>query len=278
MTASNRKIRLQVIVSNDRIEMFDFEFCKARKVYVAYISKTFIRPLTYLCSFIVDDIPVLDSRYSTVYSGKCFYNKIDFSTLNKAEDEDDDEEEEGNKGKLCFKDESKFFNLKNIDFFRKKIEMDVKDEINTKNSKGFFARNGKNKGSNLSLSSLRKAEIKQAKRLQYVKSLSELLMKPPLKSILKVGAEGYTKKGSLEDERLSLQRKETQDSFGGEPEIYGFEGESRKPTSSVGFSSGIGFTIGQGKKNCIGEEGRKEKKPKKRVTIMADSVEVFDFK
>lgn len=191
MNASNRNIKLQIVVTNDKLVTYNFEFCKARNIYVAYIPKIAIAPLTYLCAFHVDGIPVLDSRYPTVYSGQCFYNKIDFSKLNKSSDSDDDDDDdldmtEKSNNNITFQNQSNFFNLKNIDHYRKKIQEDIQEEISQK-SNGFFTRSNKKNASNLSLNNLRKAEIRRTKKMQYVKSLSELLKKEPLKSILKNG-------------------------------------------------------------------------------------------
>lgn len=229
MNSSNRKVQLQIILSNDKMELYNFEFCKARKIYVAYIPKINFKPLTYLCSFVVDGIPVLDSRFPTVYSGQSFYNKIDFNKLNKiseSDDEEDDDGEDNDDTRVQFQDQSKFFNLKNIEFFRKKIEEDIKEEITSK-STGFFARNSKKSNSNLSLNNLRKTQIKKDKKLLYVKSLSELLKKAPLKSILKNPLYRDIEKERINEEKCQL---------------------------------------------------RLSIKPKKKVTILAQNVEIYDDK
>lgn len=246
MNAKNKNIHLHIVVSNDKINIYPFEFCKARQIYVAYVPKTDIFPTTYLCSFIIDGIPVLDSRYSTVYSGQNFYNKIDFKTLNKEneEDSDDEEDEEDSNNKVRFHNESKFFNLKNIDYYRKKIENDIKDEFKTGKS-SFFSRNNKKSGSNLSLNSLRKAEIKRSKKLQYVKSLSELLKKEPLKSILRTS---------------KIYRKDADNSDGS------FELSKTSKRNSISVSNHNDF--------CF----KTTNKIRKRVTILSDSVDVYENK
>jgi len=149
-----------------------------------------------LCSFIVNGVIVCDSRYPTVYSGKSFYNKIDFAQLNyESEDEEEDVQ-------------MHFFNLKNIDHYRQKIKEDIEEDKKTAFSKN-------KKGSNLSLTNLRKSEVKQAKKLLYVKSLSELLKKPPLKSILRKTTDNSfkMKKFLKEDNSIDLQERKSYDNF-----------------------------------------------------------------
>lgn len=171
----------RIFITNDEIANYDFEFCKIRKIYVCYIPKKEVNPHIFLCSFIVNNIAVLDSRYPTIYCGKSFYNKIDFKELEKEDSEEDENYDK--KNNVPFSD-NKFFNLKNIDFLRKKIEEDVKEELMYKGSKNNFSKIKKT-GSNLSLTSLKKAEISRAKKIQFNKSLTELFKKQPIKGILK---------------------------------------------------------------------------------------------
>lgn len=171
----------RIFITNDEIANYDFEFCKIRKIYVCYIPKKEVNPHIFLCSFIVNNIAVLDSRYPTIYCGKSFYNKIDFKELEKEDSDEDDNYDK--KNNVPFSD-NKFFNLKNIDFLRKKIEEDVKEELMFKGNKNNFSKIKKT-GSNLSLTSLKKAEISRAKKIQFNKSLTELFKKQPTKGILK---------------------------------------------------------------------------------------------
>lgn len=171
----------RIFITNNEIANYDFEFCKIRKIYVCYIPKKEVSPHIFLCSFIVNNIAVLDSRYPTIYCGKSFYNKIDFKELEKEDSDEDDNYDK--KNNVPFSN-NKFFNLKNIDFLRKKIEEDVKEELMTKGGKSTFTKIKKT-GSNLSFTSLKKAEISRAKKVQFNKSLTELFKKQPTKSILK---------------------------------------------------------------------------------------------
>lgn len=263
MNASNRNIKLQIVVTNDKVVTYNFEFCKARNIYVAYIPKNAIAPLTYLCAFHVDGIPVLDSRYPTVYSGQSFYNKIDFSKLNKSSDSDDDDDDDldmdVNSNNITFKNQSNFFNLKNIDHFRKKIQEDIQEEISQK-SNGFFARNTKKNASNLSLNNLRKAEIRRSKKMQYVKSLSELLKREPLKPILKNGNANYRCNNESMDKCVNINSKVDNVSI-----------NNNCLTNSI--CSGNDLSIVKE----ISDSNYFNTKPKKRVTILYDCVDVYDM-
>lgn len=168
----NQEIILEIIISNNNKKNFQFEFCKARNIYVTYIDKKLLNPEIYLCSFIVNGITICDSRYPTVYSGKSFYNKIDFSNLNEEQSDEDEEFEDTT---------NHFFNLKNIEHYRKKIIKDIEEDKKV----NVFNKKSKSSFTNLSLSNLKKAEVKQAKLLQYVKSLSELIKKEAGKPILR---------------------------------------------------------------------------------------------
>lgn len=176
----NEKIQLIINISNNNKLTFDFEYCKARKVYVVYINKEIISAEAYLCTFIVNGITVCDSRYPTVYAGRMFYNKIDFKAINKPEDSDDSDFDD--QALLDSTGQKRFFNLKNIEHYRKKIQEDLNEDFK---KPGFFTKNKKKSTTNLSLSNLMKAEVKQAKKLQYVKSMSELIKRVPLKPILR---------------------------------------------------------------------------------------------
>lgn len=285
----NQKIQLIINVSNNDSKTFDFNFCKARHVYVVYVDKEIIQPDTYLCSFVVDGINICDSRYPTVYSGKSFYNKINFKIINK----DDSDESEDDEENLGLDTKSRFFNLKNIEHYRKKIIEDLEED---KKKIGHFNRKGNKKSTtNLSLSNLRKAEAKQAKKLQYVKSMSELLKKEPMKSILR-------KPGQKKDDLLlehcdyeEMKKPEIEsDVFDMKTNFYG--SESIRNTITIPDSGNSCFTSAFGFKShnklsklCLENRSSsipfetspnydKRSRLKKRVYIQENNVEIYELK
>ena len=278
----SKNIKFQILTSVNDSQTYNFEFCPSRKINVCYVPKKNVQPVPYLCSFIIDNIPVLDSRYQTVYSGKTFYNKIDFSLFEKVVDSDGEEEDlvETN-----FVEDSKFFNLKNIEFFRKKIEKDLKKCSTTSVSNAF-----KKSNSNLSLSNLRKAEISKNKKIQYVKSMSELLQKVPLKPILKnkkftniinkkavVGiVDSKTLKVSESDDEVDVKKRlsvlENKSSFALRPQIHkkSDENDSSYDAEDDFFNDKNGYCgspIKNNRFNII-----------KRVSLNLKNVEIMEYK
>ena len=69
-----------VLTSDDDYEMYSFEMCPLRKIFVLYINKGKLMPGMYKCQFIVDNCIVCDGRFPhKQFDNGMFYNVIRFN-------------------------------------------------------------------------------------------------------------------------------------------------------------------------------------------------------
>lgn len=153
---ADQSVQIYIKTTISGFAKFDLEYCKFRKIYVCYIPTSKLNPIPYLSYFSINNIKVIDPRYKTVFFGKEFFNKIDFSDMKK----DGPDQTEN----------SKFFNLKNIELYRCKVNEEIEEEISSIKSsrgdmtKGFGSRN-------ISLTNIR---IKIQNEIRSIKSLNSL--------------------------------------------------------------------------------------------------------
>lgn len=176
------KVEIKIKTSSKDITSFRFHYCKIRSIYVSYIPLRIMNPVPYLANFVVDGNVVIDSRYPTVYYGQEFFNKIDFSQLRKEENSFSDEDFETDSPKI---ENNKFFNLRNIEHFCKKVQEEVDSELNYVKGTNDRKPMKKSNSRNISLSNLKDKAEYENKKLKYIKSMSSLLSKVPTRSILK---------------------------------------------------------------------------------------------
>jgi hypothetical protein len=89
-----KSVSLQVFLKNDTTKIFEFEYCKIRKVFVLYILRSLACGAVFRVHFLADDKVIIDPMFRTDYDDKGnFYNLIDFVQI-EGEERNKNEEKE----------------------------------------------------------------------------------------------------------------------------------------------------------------------------------------